>query len=240
MNNKSAPPAKPYVYAFTSGQLVILLCLVLVLMVLSLMLGIRIEGYQRTGRDVPHETARQLPAPQALPAQSADLQETPATAEEAPVEEPAAAEKSAAETAVSTPPAPAKTEQPVQTPKPEPKPAVTAPKPEPKPAVTSPKPEPAKTQPAEAKPVTVTKEAPNKRYVVQVSSSQDKSMAASQTDILKQKGFAAFVEEADLGAKGRFYRVMIGPFPTEAEAQRIRSQVVKDPMFAASYVRQLP
>lgn len=235
MSPKSVPPDKPYVYAFTTGRLVLLVCVVLALMALSLMLGIRIERFQKPSNFAIGESSR--PAPLKPPSEPdkeliKDGKAAAAQPQEAP---PGAPEKPEAKATAPSkqPPASEKPEaaEPAPAPKPEPKVAAPAPKPEPKAAAQTPKPAP---------PPVKKEESPTLHYAVQVASSQDKSMAASHMEILKGKGFASYIEEVDLGAKGRFFRVMVGPFQTEAEASEARSRLITDSRFADSFVRYLP
>jgi cell division septation protein DedD len=206
----------------------------LVLMALSLMLGIRIERYQTGPGDAlakqpqatvtlgpvsTNENIKDHQAGEAAPPFATKIEESQ--------QEPVPAVKGATQ-AVTQPispkaaPAPLPVSQPLE----EPKPALkevkkTVPPPEPKPA-----------QPALA---------PTKgRHVIQVSSSQDKNLATHQVEELKKKGFSASMEETMVEGKGRFYRVLIGPFSSESEAAVVLSQVKKDASFSGSYIRFLP
>lgn len=60
------------------------------------------------------------------------------------------------------------------------------------------------------------------RFVVQVGSFRASADARALKERLVQKGFAAFIEQADLGEKGVWHRVRVGPF---AEAESARSTV---------------
>ncbi len=77
-------------------------------------------------------------------------------------------------------------------------------------------------------------------YAVQVESSQDRTKASLQVRLLKDKGFKSYLEEVDLGDKGRYFRVMVGPFQTKAEAGKVRSALAEDSRFTGSYIRYLP
>jgi cell division septation protein DedD len=207
MTNKSAPPDKPYIYAFSSARLVLLVCMVLALMAFSLMLGIRIERYQRTNKVIEYERQRRLSA-QPPPEEVTTLPETESGFVQ-PV--PSAPEPPEGSEAKST--APPKPKAPVSEPKIKPK------KPAPPPEIK---------KPAEG------------HYAVQVASSQDKIMADSMVKILKGKGFETYIEEIDLKAKGRFFRVMVGPFQTKVKAAEVRGKLIKDSRFSDSYIRYLP
>ena len=228
MPNKIVPPDKPYVYGFNSARLVLLVCIVLALMLLSLMLGIRIERYQRANKVIAYERLRHMSAQQ-----SRKQDEPLPEAEDDPIRSvesaPAPSEGSASKTTTTT-------ERPEST---QPKPATAKPAPPEKPeattAVSSPKIEPKKPVPPQKE-----KEVSEGHYAVQVASSQDGSMAGSQVEILKKKGFESYVEEIDLGAKGRFFRVMVGPFQTSTKAKEVRGELIKDSRFSDSYIRYLP
>ena len=238
MTNKTHPPDKPYVYAFSSAQLVLLVCMVLALMLLSLMLGIRIERYQRTNKIIAYERLRQTSKPS--PEQAPTLPEAGSGLVQPVKSAPAPLKGSEAKTTASpkqpepTPPTPA-TAKPVPPPKPVPVKPSPQPKPEAKAALSTPKVEPKKpTPPPEEEPVS------KGHYAVQVASSQDKSMAGTQAEILKKKGFESYVEEIDLESKGRFFRVMVGPFQTKTKALEVRGELIKDSRFSDSYIRYLP
>ncbi len=263
MANRSFPPGKPFVYAFSSGRLVLLVCMVIGLMAFSLMLGIRIERYQRASGEVavhqvtirppveaPVEPPKALaetetPAPATVPSEAAPappaptptVPETAEPSEAAPAPEPAAPAKAATETPVTVPAkSPSKQQMHPAVPQKSlaaPAKSETKPSPAAKPAAAPPtkKPEPI----ASSK-----KEVSKTRFAVQISASQDKETSNSQAEQLKKKGFTTYIEEINVPGKGRFYRVLVGPFPTEAEAGKIRSQIAKDSSFAGCYVRSVP
>ena len=138
-----------------------------------------------------------------------------------------------------------------------------APKPsDPEPAETSKAVTPKTAEPQPAKPVAtkppppkprIVKAAPKaqaiapapqktdkKHYAIQVESSSNKGRATLQIDVLKKKGFAAFIEEVNIEGKGTYYRVMIGPFLTKAQASDERNSLMKDPKYANSLIRYIP
>lgn len=59
------------------------------------------------------------------------------------------------------------------------------------------------------------------RFVVQVGSFRSAEDARNLSDRLKTKNFPAFVQQADLGDKGTWYRVRIGPYAESADAQSV-------------------
>ncbi|MBI5115681.1 SPOR domain-containing protein [Candidatus Poribacteria bacterium] len=77
------------------------------------------------------------------------------------------------------------------------------------------------------------------KYVIQALSTSSQADATATRKKILNEGFAAGVFEADLGAKGRWYRVYIGPFDTEGEAQLALQSIRKIPGFAKSFVKPL-
>jgi DedD protein len=59
------------------------------------------------------------------------------------------------------------------------------------------------------------------RYVVQLASFKDTGAAAAFKQKLDAKGYSLFVEQADLGSKGVWYRVYAGPYGDRAAAEQI-------------------
>lgn len=252
MMNNSVPPGKPYVYAFSSGRLVLLVCIVLVLISLSFMLGIRIERYQQSARPVIYETARTLPSAAAAPTQPVP-ETAPEPAEIAPAAPPSLEEAKTGQVAESPSVAEATVEDVAPETKPiepaekpvEKKPVPEAPKPVAQKEIVAPAPKPVEKKiaaPAPKPPAPEPKKVETSRlhYAVQVAASQDKTQAEFQKEVLGRKGFTSYIEVIDLPQKGRFYRVMVGPFKTDTEARSARSQLAKDPTFADCYVRYLP
>jgi len=230
MTNNPVPPGKPYVYAFSTRKLVLLACMVLALIALSLMLGIRIERYQRSadlasvggvGEGAPVEPTGSSPKagpadskpgvapqkaatkPQAEPAATSDVKDKPVESDSQPKPKPLVSTKAA------------------QAAKSEAKPAVAA-------------------KPTRPSAPSVEKTVPRGHYAVQVESSQDRAKAGLQVELLKKKGFASYLEEIQLENRGLYFRVMVGPFRTRAEAVKAQSALAKDSRFAGSYIRYLP
>ena len=65
-------------------------------------------------------------------------------------------------------------------------------------------------------------------FVVQAYSFQNKTRAEATVSILKSQGYPAYVLMSDLGEKGIWYRVRIGDFNTQTEAEKIIEQLKKD------------
>jgi cell division septation protein DedD len=218
MTNSPVPPDRPHIYAFSVKRLVLLASLVVLVIALGLMLGIRIEKYQQT------QTAglRAAPAPKAAVTKAGSETKEKSRDAAPPKVEPTKTK------AASKAPAPVKASSKKAVPK-------TA-KPAPKPVA------PAPVKAVTAKPAAPkTEVAPRRaRYTVQVESSQDRGKATIQVETLKNNGFSAFLEQADLGDKGRYYRVMVGPYQTKAQAKEAQSALARDSRFTDSLIRYIP
>ncbi len=96
--------------------------------------------------------------------------------------------------------------------------------------------------PQPSKPIAapVVKASQKAHFAVQVESSQDNTKAKLAVDMLKKKGFPSYLEETSVEGKGRFFRVMVGLYKTEAEATQTQKALAKDSRFAGCYVRYLP
>ncbi len=262
MIEKGQSAGKQFVYSFTSAKLVLLVSMVLILMALSLMLGIRIERLQSaTAAPGGFERAAVAPitlsasAPEAKEPESAHLEEDTIEAIETRAGHAGMGEVVETPSAAAPAETPQNASVPVE--------AVASAKVAESPvshAIHEPAPESPQMQVAEQK-VSKPQEAvrntvlppptPEKKpvqqntpqsghFAIQISSSQDKTQAGRQVEDLKRKGFSAYVEEIDIPKKGRFYRVLIGPYESEAAAAPILAKLKKDASFADSYVRFLP
>lgn len=101
-----------------------------------------------------------------------------------------------------------------------------------KPQPVAPRPEPVAAAPA--KPAGVpAKVVAGGNYIIQVASVQKKSGAQDLSDRLSKSGYPAFVEETDLGAKGIWFRVYVGPFGSREAADGTASSL-KAAHFASS------
>lgn len=99
------------------------------------------------------------------------------------------------------------------------------------------KPAPAPTASARpvpaAEPVAAAKPAASGAYVVQVASFPQLSDAQVLKDRLAKKGYDAYTQEADLGAKGVWHRVYVGPFPDSATAGKTVERLVAEERLSA-------
>jgi cell division septation protein DedD len=62
-------------------------------------------------------------------------------------------------------------------------------------------------------------------YRIQIASFRSRSDAAPMQQKLMQSGFPAFIHAVDLGAKGQWFRVYAGPFPSKLTAQSNQRQI---------------
>ena len=70
-------------------------------------------------------------------------------------------------------------------------------------------------------------------YTVQVGASQDRSEAARLEGRARGAGLRAYVVQANLGAKGTWYRVRVGAFRDKDAATRFRKDVERELRVAA-------
>ncbi len=107
-------------------------------------------------------------------------------------------------------------------------------KPSPAPAAVS-KPAPAKAPVAAptAAPAAAAKPTAGSAYVVQVASFPQQSDAQALKERLAQKGYNAYTQDADLGAKGVWHRVYIGPFDDSATAGKTVERLISEERLSA-------
>lgn len=63
------------------------------------------------------------------------------------------------------------------------------------------------------------------KFSIQIGSYQKMSEATDRVDDWKQRGYPAYMMIADIPDRGRWYRVRIGSYATEAEAEEYKRQV---------------
>lgn len=96
--------------------------------------------------------------------------------------------------------------------------------------------EPKPAKPAQAAPVVASKPAQpaaSGAYVVQVASFPQLSDAQTLKDRLEKKGYNAYTQDADLGAKGVWHRVYVGPFDDSATAGKTVERLVAEERLSA-------
>ena len=77
------------------------------------------------------------------------------------------------------------------------------------------------------------------KYVIQAISTSSRADARNARRKIMAEGFPAGIFEVDLGEKGRWYRVYVGPYDTEAEVRVALESVRTIPGFKASFVKPL-
>ena len=113
-----------------------------------------------------------------------------------------------------------------------------APKKTPKP-VSTPSTQTPNTTGTKARVIKEASESLRSNYAVQVLSTQNLTDARLAERTFKAKGFPAQVFEVDLGDKGKWYRVYVGPYKSEAEAGWVAKDVRANPEFQKSFVKFL-
>jgi len=77
------------------------------------------------------------------------------------------------------------------------------------------------------------------RYVVQAVSTPSRNDASVARKKIMNAGYSAGIFEVDLGERGKWYRVYIGPFDTETEAMQVLTSVKQISGFTSSFVKPL-
>lgn len=75
-------------------------------------------------------------------------------------------------------------------------------------------------------------------YLIQVASVKDRQGAVDLKNRMIAKGYAAFVEQADLGSKGIWHRVYAGPFSTREDAEKKVSALKNDRISSAPLLKR--
>jgi len=86
-------------------------------------------------------------------------------------------------------------------------------------------PEKAASLPVQQQPVQQTQRPAGPFYTVHVGSFRSRSVAVSEQRRIAAKGYDAFIERADLGQRGIWFRVKVGRFKTKAEAASLKSKI---------------
>ncbi len=76
-------------------------------------------------------------------------------------------------------------------------------------------------------------------YAVNVSSFRNAAAAAVEVARLQARGSQARAIRTNLENKGVWYRVYVGQYETEAEAQQARAEILKDTDYSTAYVRPI-
>jgi cell division protein FtsN len=78
------------------------------------------------------------------------------------------------------------------------------------------------------------------QHLIHVSSFRKADMAQKESDYFTGRGYAAFVAPVDLGAKGQWYRVYVGPFETSDQARRMKIRLDENPRVRSTRVTKVP
>ena len=89
-------------------------------------------------------------------------------------------------------------------------------------------PVPTRVQEASSSPVRPASQEKYEKYTLQVGSFKRESDARRFATQLSESGYFTYVEDADLGEKGTWYRVKLGGFPTVDEAKQTRDALLKE------------
>ena len=77
------------------------------------------------------------------------------------------------------------------------------------------------------------------KFMIQAISTSEHEDAGAARRKLMAEGFPAGIFEADLGERGKWYRVYVGPYDSDEEAQSAVKAVHRIPGFEASFVKSL-
>ncbi len=75
-------------------------------------------------------------------------------------------------------------------------------------------------------------------YIIHVSSYQNKENAIFDKVLLEKNDFSAFVKTVDLGSKGIWFRVLIGPYSNYNQAKNIANTITRKKL--VSYAKVIP
>lgn len=75
------------------------------------------------------------------------------------------------------------------------------------------------------------------KYVVQVSSTQDKNEAVRKSSQLQALHFPVYLQSVDLGERGVWQRVLVGPYADHADAAKVAALL--QPYESDAFVRVL-
>ena len=78
------------------------------------------------------------------------------------------------------------------------------------------------------------------KYLIHVSSFRRKDHAQSDADYLAGRGYSTIVAGVDLGEKGLWYRVYVGPFASRADAQTMKIRLDENPRVLSTRITKVP
>lgn len=71
------------------------------------------------------------------------------------------------------------------------------------------------------------------KWLVQTASFQEVGEARKLQERLAVKGYAVLIQEADLGPKGKWYRVIVGPYPSQTDADQTAARLKSEEKLSA-------
>jgi cell division septation protein DedD len=78
------------------------------------------------------------------------------------------------------------------------------------------------------------------KYLVHVSSFHGRAKAQEDADYLTGRGYEAVIAQVDLGDKGIWYRVYVGPFATPREAGAMKIRLDENPRVGSTRITKVP
>jgi cell division septation protein DedD len=78
------------------------------------------------------------------------------------------------------------------------------------------------------------------RYLLHVSSFRGIQRARNDADYLSGRGYDIVIAQVDLGSKGLWYRVYVGPFATEREAETTKIKLDEIPRVRSTRITRVP
>jgi cell division septation protein DedD len=103
------------------------------------------------------------------------------------------------------------------------------------------------TQPPASTPSPATSSAPSGRladysgqYLIHVSSFRRAEVAQQEADYFVGRGYEAFAVPVDLGSKGRWHRVYVGPFDSADDARRMKIRLDENPRVRSTRITKAP
>ncbi len=78
------------------------------------------------------------------------------------------------------------------------------------------------------------------KYLVHVSSFRGLNRAEDDADYLKGRGYETLIAHVDVGDKGLWYRVYVGPFQTEREADLMKIRLDENPRVRSTRITKVP
>ena len=77
-------------------------------------------------------------------------------------------------------------------------------------------------------------------YMIHTSSFQTSTKARDEVAFLESHEFPAFIVFLDLGPKGKWYRVYVGPFQTREEATEVKKNLDAVPQVRFTRIATIP